>query len=130
MFGFGQEYWGMVCSPPDTVLPVIMLSFIVLGWATWIMRRKSLILAALILIMMAIWQGSLLRYDYGLYKILFIGSMLWIPSLFRGGTAIANFISRPKRPFATTVGTVMLFGGCSFREWSSKRRSHGGRLYR
>ena len=111
MFGFGQEYPWIMYSPHDLVLPILMLAFIVFGCATWIRRRKSLILASLILIMMAIWQGSLLQYDYGLYKILFIGSLLWIPSLFRGATAVASSVPRPTRPFAVTLGTIIFFSG-------------------
>jgi hypothetical protein len=111
IFGFGQEYPGTIYSPHDLVLPILMLAFIVLGCATWIRRRKSLILAFLILIMMAIWQGALLQYDYGLYKILFIGSLIWIPSLFRGGTAVSCFVPRTTRPFAVTLGTAIFFSG-------------------
>ena len=83
MFGFGQEHPEIMCSRHDLILPVIMLAFILLGSVIWIKRRKTLVLASLILLMMAIWQGALLRYDYGLYKILFIGSLIWIPALFR-----------------------------------------------
>jgi hypothetical protein len=111
MFGFGQEYPWIMYSPHDLVLPILMLAFIVFGCATWIRRRKSLILASLILILMAIWQGSLLQYDYGLYKILFIGSLVWIPSLFRGGTAVASFVPRPTRRFAVILGTIIFFSG-------------------
>src|SRR5271165_1496691 len=111
MFAFGQEYDGTISPPHDVVLPIIMLAFIVLGSAIWIRRRKSLILVFLMLIGMAIWQGLLLQYDYGLYKILFIGSLIWIPSLFRGGTAVANFVPWPTRPFAVTLGAIIFFGG-------------------
>ena len=61
--------------------------------------------------MMAIWQGWFQQFDYGLYKILFIGSMIWIPSLFRGGTAVANFVPRPTRPFAVALGAIIFFSG-------------------
>ena len=111
MFGFGQEHPGIMCSRHDLVLPIIMLAFIVLGSGIWIRRRKTLILASLILIMMAIWQGALLQYDYGLYKVLFIGSLIWIPALFRGGTAVTSFVPRPTRPFAVIVGTILFFSG-------------------
>ena len=60
---------------------------------------------------MAIWQGLWVKDDYGLYKILFIGSLIWIPSLFRGGTAVANFVPKPTRPFAVTLGAIIFFGG-------------------
>ena len=104
MFGFGQEYPWIMYSPHDLVLPIMMLAFIVLGCAAWIRRRKSLILASLILIMMAIWQGSLLQYDYGLYKILFIGSLIWIPCSFSRRNSRRAFVPRPIRPFAVTLG--------------------------
>jgi hypothetical protein len=111
MFGFSQEYPGTTFSSHDAVLPILILVFIVLGSAIWIRRRKSLVLAFLILIVMAVWQGSWLRYDYGLYKVLFIGSLIWIPSLFRGGTAVANFVPRLTRPFAVTLGAIIFFSG-------------------
>src|SRR5271166_830646 len=122
MFGFGQEYPRTISSPHDVVLPIMMLAFIVLGSATWIRRRKSLILAFFILIMMAIWQGSLVQYDYGFYKILFVGSMIWIPSLFRGGTAVANFVPRPTRPFAVTLAAIIFFGGALAQRMEQKEK--------
>jgi hypothetical protein len=111
MFGFGQEHPGIMCSPHDLVLPIIMLAFIVLGCAIWIKLRKTLTIASLILIVMAIWQGALLQYDYGLYKVLFLGSLIWIPALFRGGTAVTNFAPRPTRAVAVTLGTIIFFCG-------------------
>ena len=111
MFGFGQEYPGTICSPHDLVLPIIILFLIVLGCATWMRHRQSLIMVFMILIMIAIWQGLLVKDDYGLYKILFIGSLIWIPALFLGGTAVANFVPRPTRPFAVTLGTIIFFSG-------------------
>jgi hypothetical protein len=111
MFGFGQEYPGIMCSPHDLVLPIIMLALIVLGSAIWIRRRKTLFLAFLIVIILALWQGALLQFDYGLYKVLFIGSMIWNPALFCGGTAVTSFAPRPTRPFAVTLGTILFFSG-------------------
>jgi hypothetical protein len=111
MFAFGQEYPGVMWSPHDLILPIIMLAFILVGSAIWIKRRKSLVLTLLIVILMAIWQGWFQRYDYGLYKILFIGSLIWIPSLFRGGTAVGNFVPRPTRPFGVTLGAIMFLSG-------------------
>ena len=111
MFALGPEYGTTMYSPHHLVLPILMLAFIVLGSAAWIRQRKSLISTCLILITMVLWQGWFERYDYGLYKILFIGSLIWIPSLFRGGTALANFAPRPTRPFAVTLGTIIFFSG-------------------
>ena len=111
MFAFGPEYGTIMYSPHHLVLPIVMLAFIGLGTAAWIRRRKSLILTCSIFIMMAIWQGWFQQFDYGLYKILFIGSMIWIPSLFRGGTAVANFVPRPTRAFAVALGAIIFFSG-------------------
>jgi hypothetical protein len=111
LFGFGQEYKETTCSPHDLVLPISMLAFIALGSAIWIRRRKTLVMAFLILIMMAIWQGLLVKDDYGLYKVLFIGALIWIPALFLGGTAVANIVPRPMRPFAVALGAIFFFSG-------------------
>jgi hypothetical protein len=116
MFAFGQEYPGIMWLPHDLVLPIIMLAFIVLGSAIWMRRRKSVVLAFLLVIGMVIWQGWLQQYDYGLYKILFIGSTIWIPSLFRGGTAVADFGPRSTRPFAVTLGAIV------FLSWAFAQR--------
>jgi hypothetical protein len=122
IFGFGQEHPGITCSRHDLVLPIIMLAFIVLGSAIWIRRRKTLVMASLILIMMAIWQGALLQYDYGFYKVLFIGSLIWIPALFRGGTAITGFVPRPTRPFAVTLGTIIFFSGAFAQRMEQQKK--------
>jgi hypothetical protein len=111
IFAFGPEYGTIRYSPHQLVLPIIMLAFIVLGGAAWMRRRKSLIVTFLIFIMMVIWQGSLVQFDYGLYKILFIGSLIWMPALFRGGTALTNSVPTPTRPFAATLGTFIFFCG-------------------
>jgi hypothetical protein len=122
MFGLGQEYWATLYSLRDLVLPSLMLALIILGLAAWIWRRKTLLVAALILVMLAIWQGSSLRYDYGLYKILFLGSLIWIPALFRGGTAVAHLIPRPIQPWAVAVGTILFFGGASAQRMEQQER--------
>jgi hypothetical protein len=109
MFGFGQEYAGTVFLLRDAALPMLMLGLIVVGTAVWIRRRKSLVLAGVILIAMSIWQGLWLKYDYGLYKILFIGSLVWIPLLFRGATAAVDFAPKPVRPIAATLGAIIFF---------------------
>ena len=111
MFALGQEFPEPAYALHHAVLPMMMLAFVLLGGAAWRRRRKSLILAFLILVMVAIWQGWFQRYDYGLYKILLIGSLIWIPSLFRGGTAVANFLPRASRPFAVTLGMIIFFSG-------------------
>jgi hypothetical protein len=122
MFGFGQEYAGIMYLPHDLVLPIIMLAFIVLGCATWLRRNKSLVLVFLIFIMMAMWQGFFAQNDYGLYKVIFIGSLIWIPALFLGGTAVAGFVPRPKQPFAVTVGTIFFFGGTIFQRMEHQNK--------
>jgi hypothetical protein len=109
MFGLGQEYPGTFYSLRDLGLPLLMLAFIVLGLASWIGGRKILILAFLVVIIMAIWQGSLLQYDYGLYKILFIGSLVWIPSLFRGGTVAARLVMKPVPPLGVSAAIMIFF---------------------
>jgi hypothetical protein len=109
MFGLGQEYAATLYSLRDLVLPFLMLALIILGLAAWVRRRKTLLMATMILVMLAIWQGSLLQYDYGLYKILFIGSLIWIPALFRGGTAVACFVPKPTQSFAVALGAIIFF---------------------
>jgi hypothetical protein len=111
MFGLGQEYPATLYSLRDLALPFFMLALIILGLAAWVRRAKTLLMATLILIMLAIWQGLLIRYDYGLYKILFLGSLIWIPALFRGGTAVAHLIPRPIQPWGVAAGTILFFGG-------------------
>ena len=110
IFALGAEYGTIRYSASHLILPIIMLAFILIGSTAWIRRRKGLLLSFVILIMMAIWQGCLQRFDYGLYKILFIGSLIWIPALFGGGTAVVHFVPWRHRPFAATIGTIIFFG--------------------
>ena len=111
IFGLGQEYRGTICLPHDLVMPIMIFAFIVVGCTTWIKQSRSLILVFLIFVGMAVWQGLLVKDDYGLYKILFLGSLVWIPALFLGGTAVAAFVPGPIRPLAVTLGTIILLAG-------------------
>jgi hypothetical protein len=111
IFGFGQEYPGIICSAPDLVLPLIMLALIFLGSAMWIRQNKTLVMGVLAFIILAIWQGRLLQYDYGLYKVLFNGSFIYVPALFRGATAVTSFVPKRRRAIASTLGSVIFLSG-------------------
>jgi hypothetical protein len=51
-----------------------------------------------------------------LYKVMFIGSLIWIPALFRGGTAVANLVPTSSRPFAVALGAII------FLSWALAQR--------
>ena len=88
-----------------------MLALIFLGSAIWIRQNKTLVMGVLAFIILAIWQGRLLQYDYGLYKVLFNGSFIYIPALFRGATAVTSFVPRRRRGIASTLGSVIFLSG-------------------
>ena len=84
-----QDVIGLVIA---TVLFFLLLS----GVIRWRKRHRSLIISLLVVICLAFWQGFLNRYSYGLYKILLIGSVVWIPCMFTGIESISEVISRSK----------------------------------
>ena len=54
--------------------------------------------------------GLLVKDDYGLYKILFIGSLIWLP--FPGRNNRGKFGAKANSAiFAVTLGTIIFFGG-------------------
>ena len=80
-------------------------------------------MAFLDLIILAIWQGRLLQYDYGLYKVLFIGSMIWIPALFRGATAVTSFVPRPATAICGQhLGAIIFLSGAFAQRMEQQQR--------
>lgn len=84
IFGLGTEFRATMVSLWNDFLPLTLILLISLALASWWRRNRSLFFSFCCFILFAIWQGGFERYDYGLYKVLFIGSVLWVPAIFYG----------------------------------------------
>jgi len=88
IFGLGEEFSKM---PPKLGSLFMACSAGILCAAGVIVPRSwrtEKVTALLILIGLGLVQGRVLEYDYGLYKIIFIGSIVWLPALFVGLFAV------------------------------------------
>lgn len=82
--GLGEEFYPGFFSPLDLVLPFILLLLLVFGLVRVSRSFPEIYGAIFGFAGMAIWQGAVARYDYGLYKIILISSVAWLPLMFAG----------------------------------------------
>ncbi len=94
IFGSGDEFAGGTFKKSHFVLGVVCLSFIAISTVRQKRKDRLLVLASgFLLLLCAIWQGLILRYDYGLFKFLVVSSILTTPLIFSG----IQFASRLSR---------------------------------
>jgi hypothetical protein len=85
IFGSGDEFLGGPFKVSHFVFGVVCLGFLAISIVKQRQRNRAVILlSVLLLILCAIWQGLILRYDYGLFKFLVVGSLVITPLIFCG----------------------------------------------
>jgi hypothetical protein len=97
----GEALYGQYPAAIPNVFGMIIatvLLFLLLGGVIgWRKRNRALIISLIVVICLAFWQGFLNRYDYGLYKILLIGSVIWVPCVFTGIEEFSEVFSRSSK---------------------------------
>jgi hypothetical protein len=98
VFGLGGEalyghYPARIPNISGFLIAAVLLFLLLSGANRWRKRNQTLAISLLALICLAFWQGVLNRYDYGLYKILLVGSVLWIPCIFAGIEGVSNLFA-------------------------------------
>jgi len=84
IFGLGQEFNGTSFSIFNNFLPSLLIFLIAIAAFFWWRTERSLFFCLPFLILFVAWQGVFQKYDYGLFKTLFIGSAYWIAAIFVG----------------------------------------------
>jgi hypothetical protein len=85
VFGSGDEFLGGPFKASHFVLGAVCLGFLAISIVRQRKRNRAVILASVFLLTLcAICQGLILRYDYGLFKSLVVGSLLTTPLIFSG----------------------------------------------
>jgi hypothetical protein len=108
LLGLGEEFSKIPASPQSLLLAGgagILCILGILGSRQW---RVSKAASALIVIGLGVMQGVCLKYDYGLYKILFLSALIWLPSIFLGLDALIRNLQFHKRPLASLGGCLCL----------------------
>jgi uncharacterized membrane protein (UPF0136 family) len=127
----GEAFWGHYPGVFENVFGLIIatvLIFLLLsGVIRWRRRNRSLIMSLLVVSCLASWQGFLNHYDYGLYKILLIGSVVWIPCVFTGIEAISGSLPRFSK-YIVSIGLsgLICISGVAIRNVNVLNDPHQG----
>ncbi|MBV8376234.1 MAG: hypothetical protein JO279_04450 [Verrucomicrobia bacterium] len=120
-FALGEQSLGSNISAWNHILPGFLLVFSIFGFRAWFHRHLGLFLCLLPLSLLCAWHGFLLRYDYGLYKVISMGWIIILPAIFVGLNALSSLLPRSRRTFCLSLGLPLLFAGAFTQE--SKNRS-------
>jgi len=115
LLGLGQEFPGTAMSLQSVILVVgaaILCVPGVLSLRSWRIAVGSALSIALGL---GVLQGVYLRYDYGLYKIIFLSSVLWIPAIFVGVHGLIRNLEANKR-FVVGAASCVFLQSCFLLE--------------
>jgi len=115
IFGLGQEFNGTSFSIFNSVLPSVLVVLITIAGFFWWRTDRGLFFCLPCLVLFAVWQGIFQKYDYGVYKTLFIGSTYWIPAIFVGlNVSGGRLFARRRLPLQ--MFTVVLLTAWAFWE--------------
>ena len=112
-FALGEEYPGVPFNRGDLVLALVLGLVVVVGLIQWRQRNRTFIAAFFVFLALAVWQGILKHYSYGLYKVLTIGSIVLIPAIFSGLAEICRrLLPRNQVLGSTCLGGVLVVVIC------------------
>jgi hypothetical protein len=112
-FALGEEFPGVPFSRADLVLALFLVLLAILGLIRWHRRNRTFIAAFFVFLALALWQGTLKHYSYGLYKVLTVGSIVAIPAIFSGLVEICRRLLPRNQVLATTcLGGVVVVVSC------------------
>lgn len=97
IFAIGGEATAGKLSPVELnawtrVIAYMLIFFLACGVIAW-RKNRALIVSLIVVACFAFWQGFVHKYDYGLYKVIFMGSLLWIPCVFNGADLVSRTVS-------------------------------------
>jgi hypothetical protein len=112
LLGSGQEFLRTFPSTAVGLQNVLLAGAATILCVVGILRLRSWRLAGasavLIAVGLAILQRAHLRYDYGLYKILLLSSLIWLPTMFIGIHGIFRHLEPRKRLLASIASCLIL----------------------
>jgi hypothetical protein len=117
----GEAFWGHYPAAIQNifglVVAIVLFLLVLSGANRWRKRDRALIISLLVVFCLAFWQGLLKRYDYGLYKILLIGSVLSVPCIFTGIEEISDSFLRSSKYVASVgLSAIICISGVIIRK--------------
>ena len=108
IFGAGEEFADHPSFRETIIFSFACLAFFMFGLFAQRRGRADALLSLLPFAALILWQGVILRYDYGLFKVLVTGSFLVIFLIFSGIQAVAARLTR-RRSSALALFCAVLF---------------------
>jgi hypothetical protein len=118
LFGAGEEFANHPSIWESTIFSIACLVLVIVGLFAQCRRRKDVMWSLLPFAALILWQGVILRYDYGLFKVMVLGNFLVIFLIFSGIDALAERLARRRS------GVLALFCALLFLAAGYLARSH------
>lgn len=120
-FALGEQLARSPLSLWNFILPAVLAVLFACGCIVWWKRSYfGLVLCLFPFGLLCAWQGLVMHYDYGLYKVITVGLILIIPAIFVGLNQCALALSEPKPLLGTLLGISFLLTGTLEQELSNR----------
>ena len=120
LFGAGDEFGDHPSFRETIIFSFACLAFFTIGLFVQRPGRRDALLSLVPYAVLILWQGVILRYDYGLFKVLVTGSFLVIFFIFSGIQSLGLGLSR-RRSIARALFCAVTFLALGYRERSDQR---------
>ena len=96
-FALGEQSTRTTITLWNFILPAVLIVLFTWGCVVWSKRNFGIVLCLIPFVLLCAWQGLVMHYDYGLYKVITIAWTLIIPAIFVGLTKCVWVLSQPNR---------------------------------
>ena len=116
VYALGEEHPYTDVAAWNWILPLVLSALIAIGLWRLGTAVPYFVLSLAPFCILAVWQ-ILTRYDYGLYKVLLVGSFLLVPMMAEGlSAAVIRMGLRPGRALALGVALIILLSAAEREE--------------
>jgi hypothetical protein len=132
IYGLGAHLPATAVFPirkAELIVVLLIAGLTLLALITWWKRRDGILLVVPMFLMLAVWQAGMLRYDYGLYKVLTMFWPVMVAAIFVGMSRLLAWCRGIVRPaiavaFCGLIAAAIFVEAEDFRyaPWRQERR--------
>jgi hypothetical protein len=130
VYGLGEQAPVPSLDTTELIVPLLFIGLSFLALITWWRKKDGILLTVPVFFLLTLWQGVLLRYDYGFYKVLTMFWPMMVVAIFVGMSRLLAWSPPGWSRSVLAVALCGLIGGAlsdefaqfQYAPWRKERR--------